>query len=537
MWFLSFIYIKLKQLCMNIPKVMCGIWFAQCGDNVWLSDQPWETMSHRGPDNTKVYMHDGSVFVFHRLAINDIKDSGNQPFVQEETALVCNGEIYNCEELRRIAGTEGGSDCEVIFSMLHINMNLVELVSSLDGVFAFVAKHNGIVIAARDPIGVRPLYYGYDCKGGVCFSSEMKGLQGVCEKIIEFPPGHVFSSMDSSVLGVNEGFTKYAQFALKPTTPYCSTTLNSLLHASVTKRLMSDRPIGFFLSGGLDSSLIASIGAGVLGKIDTFSIGIGESPDVQAARVVAKHISSNHHEYTFTTNEAIEALRNVIWHLESYDCTTIRASVPMFILSRNIARDTDIRVLLSGEGADELFGGYLYMHNAPTPELFNEETIRLLDNVHAHDVLRADRCTSAHGLELRVPFFDRSVLNYITSVSAKLKMPHKNTEKYLLRSAFDQSGLLPEEILWRQKNGMSDAVGYSWVTFMRDYAERQFSNEEFRTYAARYTRNQPKTKEELLYRRIYTDMFGAHDNVPHIWRPAWTDEVDPSAARLPQHVR
>tara|TARA_B100001996_G_scaffold381560_1_gene371242 strand:- start:853 stop:1878 length:1026 start_codon:yes stop_codon:yes gene_type:complete len=319
---------------------------------------------------------------------------------------------------------------------------------------------------------------------------------------------------------------------------YNSITLNLILHAAVIKRLMSDAPIGFFLSGGLDSSLIAGIAAQHYNKpIHTFSIGIGESPDIIAARKVSSHIQSIHHEIIFTVEEGLEALQSVIWHLESYDCTTIRASVPMFLLSKYVRENTDIKVILSGEGADELFGGYLYLHNAPEPSIFHNECLRLLEHVHCHDVLRADRSTAAHGLEIRVPFFDKTLMSYVKGIPTEFRIPsYGNIEKFILRESFEKDNIIPNEILWRQKNGMSDAVGYSWVNFMRTHACDIISDEEYNTIVDSCSRNIPLSKEEALYRNIYHFMFDDVDLVPHVWRPKWSKLTDPSAALLDIHT-
>jgi asparagine synthase (glutamine-hydrolysing) len=300
-----------------------------------------------------------------------------------------------------------------------------------------------------------------------------------------------------------------------------------LLESSVIKRLQSDRPVGFFLSGGLDSSLIASIGARYFAsygkKIQTFSIGIGDSPDLKYAKKVAEFLQSNHTEVRFTADDGINALKDVIRSLETYDCTTIRASVPMYLLSKYVSDNTNIKVILSGEGADELFGGYLYMRYAPSPADFQSESINLIYNVHKHDVLRADRSTAAHGLELRVPFFDRTLISYVTSLLPEIKMATNRMEKYILRESFSE--YLPDDVLWRQKNGMSDAVGSTWIDSIKKYASTI-------TCSNVYGKNKPLSNEEYLYRELYHSLFDHHDNVSHIWRPKWTIHSDPSGALL-----
>jgi asparagine synthase (glutamine-hydrolysing) len=316
---------------------------------------------------------------------------------------------------------------------------------------------------------------------------------------------------------------------------YDTLKINSLLTNAVRKRLMSDRPIAFFLSGGLDSSLIASIAARLVypKKITTFSVGVknAPSPDIEAAQKVANFIQSDHHVYHFTINEAIEAIPETIWRLESYDCTTIRASVPMYLLSKYISLNFPHKVILSGEGADELFGGYIYFYNAPEPQSFHDETIRLIKNVHQFDVLRADRCTASNGLELRVPFFDKEFIEYITNINPSFKFINgKWMEKNILRKSFH--GYIPDEILWRQKNGMSDAVGYSWVDNIKKYVDTLDLQSDFSSFS----KNTPINKEELYYRSIYESFFNDIDALQSIWRPKWTTVLDPSARKLSHFI-
>lgn len=496
---------------------MCGIWFGS-EKNLSASNQ----IKHRGPDNTIVKINEnGTTFAFYRLSINDITVSGNQPITNGNTTLICNGEIYNHEYLRTLfkGDYKGGSDCEPIARMIEDGESMDFICNSLDGDFAFVAMKGDEIYAARDAMGVRPLFYGVS-DGLIHFCSEIKGLQDVCVEIKEFPKGCYYSSLYDEFYTYHD-ISKPNDIQLS----YDPNTLRAILEASIEKRLMSDRPIGFFLSGGLDSSIIAAVAAKKLGKIKTFSIGIGDSPDLKAAKMVADYISSDHTEIKFTFEEGLIAIKDVVWALESYDCTTIRASVPMFLLSKYVSEHTDIKVILSGEGADELFGGYLYFHNAPNPEEFQKETLRLLDNVHAHDILRADRCTAHHGLELRVPFFDKTLINYVKSIDPKFKVSQGIIEKKILRQAFTNE--LPKQIVWRQKNGMSDAVGYSWVDSIRQYVNDNIEYEK----PIQYFKNTPLSKEELYYRNIYKSLFKP-DLLPHVWRPKWTDEKDPSAKLL-----
>ena len=509
---------------------MCGIWFSKAYNKKFSYK-----IQHRGPDSTVMTTVKDNLFVFHRLSINDMSTNGNQPMKVNDSVLMCNGEIYNHKFLRSYLPNSkfiSDCDCEPIVHMIDSGVHMFKICNSLDGVFSFVAMKGDIVYAARDPIGVRPLFYGIDSSdGSLTFCSEVKGLQDFCEYVAEFPKGHYYTSIDNK-------FHKYhdVKEVSKQFLPYSAQTLKAILESAVQKRLMSERPVGFFLSGGLDSSLIAALGSKFLGKIHTFSIGIGESPDLVAAKKVSDHIGSVHTEIKFTTNQALSILNEVITSLESYDCTTIRASVPMYILSEYVSKNTDFKVILSGEGADELFGGYLYFHNAPTTADFQAETLRLLDNVHSHDVLRADRCTASHGLELRVPFFDRALLSYVKSIDPMYKKPHE-IEKYILRYAFDGEDLLPKEILWRQKNGMSDAVGYSWVDFIKEYSSKHISDTEFENQKDLFQRNTPLTKEEYFYRKIYDAKFPQVDFLPHVWRPLWTNQTDPSATLLSVHKK
>lgn len=518
---------------------MCGIGYIN-DENV----EKFELIKHRGPDQSRnKSLSNGYTLCFHRLSINDLSNSGMQPFVDDNFTMVCNGEIYNYNNLQYVLtenmrnNIKSNSDCEVLYQLLtDPNRNVYEICSNLDGDFAFIFVQSNPfeLIVARDPIGVRPLYWGLNKYNKFEFCSEIKGIQH-CKNIEHFPPGSFYTT--------TSGLVSYQPLLLHkfPSLDYDSSLIKIKLINSVKKRLMSDRPIGFFLSGGLDSSIIAAIGAKLMHpkRIKTFSVGVKgkESPDLIAAKKVATYLNSDHYVYEFTEEEAIECIEKTIWHLESYDCTTIRASVPMFLLSKYVSENHDCRVILSGEGADELFGGYLYFHNAPSPISFHDESISLIRNVHHHDVLRADRCTAGNGLELRVPFFDKEFINYITNISPVYKMYKSHwMEKTILRRAFE--GMLPNEILWRQKNGMSDAVGYSWVDFIKQYVNKLELNTESFNHSRYddFEKNKPMSKEELWYRIIYTNMFGKVDTLKYIWRPKWTNETDPSARKLKQFI-
>lgn len=519
---------------------MCGITFIFSKFSYTGGSQ----LKHRGPDAHTEHRTSMGLFIFDRLSINGIEDGG-QPFKSEgETAMVCNGEIYNHKALQSLFKLDllTGSDCEVVYQMLKDRFtHLSDIFCLLDAEFACVFGSGDEIVAARDPLGVRPLFVAYaDGNEVIGFSSEAKGLTKVPEatRIVQFPPGCYWSS------DAPDSFVSYNALTLSTKQVPTDTSGNFQIHVqhvrdllveAVRKRVeMADRSVAFFLSGGLDSSIIAAIGASLSPDkpIVTYSVGVGggDSPDLKAARVVAQHLGAKHVVVEIDPQAASERVGEVIRQLESYDCTTIRASVPMYLLSEYVSTHTDDVVLLSGEGADELFGGYLYFHDAPTDAAFHEETIRLLREVHQYDSLRADRCTAAHGLELRVPFLDKALVEYVTTrVCPEFKHPRSNdgVEKALLRSAF--AHLLPLEIVNRQKNGMSDAVGYSWVDFLRSIASTKVgnNNNEFGV-------NTPLTDEELWYRNVFESEYDRVTSHTGIWRPRWAPEglTDPSARLL-----
>jgi len=454
---------------------------------------------------------------FTRLAINDVSENGMQPFLGPSGMLVCNGEIYNHKSF----GTTnpGTSDCACIMPLIE-TLGIFETAKRLRGEFAFCFTQGSNVMAARDPLGVRPLFFTRFDEGCIAFASEVKALRSFNTRIEIFPPGHVYSS-DTDTF---ECFYPY-KWDIKDT----------FVEAVRVRIENTDRNIGFLLSGGLDSSLVVAIANQLLpGPLKTFSVGIDDSPDVLAARKMALELGSDHTEFRFDVEEGLKNIENVIWSLESYDTTTVRASVPMWLLSRFISQTTDCKVILSGEGSDELFGGYLYFHYAPGVQEFTEENRRRLQLIHQFDGLRADRCIAAHGLELRVPFLDVNVVEFGMTMDQTLKTPCNGIEKYYLRKAFE--GCLPDEILWRQKNGMSDAVGYAWVRAVKAHAEVTISDDEFINIRNRAgDHNVPLTKEEALYRKIFWKLFGTDNDhlISEIWRPKWTTQTDPSATQLP----
>ena len=472
---------------------MCGIYMCTAG-----TKPAEDILKHRGPDQ---YMNVDGMIIW-RLAITGGLADGLQPVEHNGKWGVANAEIYNYLEL---GGIEGLSDCEVILPTIE-KYGLPRACELFRGDFAFVLTDGVDTWAARDCVGIRPLFWCRHAKG-IAFASEAKALLHLNRRVEIFPPGHIYDSRLDRFICWSPNYWPSPREDLDE--EFVQDQIRDLLTEAVNLRVQAGRPVGFFLSGGLDSSIVAALGAQKLGKIKTFSIGLAGSPDLLAAREMANFLDSDHAEVLFTIEEGLKALKEVIWHLETYDTTTIRASVPMYLLSKYIKENTDIRVVLSGEGSDELFGGYLYFHSAPNVSKFRTETNRLVQDVHMFDVLRADRTTAAHGLELRVPFFDRDVIDYaMEGFSTELKMPRDGYEKFILRKAFED--VLPREIAWRQKNGMSDAVGYEWATALRKHGEGK-------------------------YMEIFSGHFkGSLDHlVPYKWMPRWVAATDPSGALLP----
>ena len=512
---------------------------------------------HRGPDWNGIYTDNiHKVVIAHeRLSIVGVSH-GSQPIIDnDEFILSVNGEIYNYKELYKtvlhnkyVPNTR--SDCEVIIHLYkEFGPNCVKM---LDGIFGFILydKINSKLLVARDPIGIIPLYYGIlsDNKGTM-IASEMKSLIDDCEDIQLFPPGHYLNIDKVGKIKINlkneYDFIKY--FNPKWDTNTCSITYNidSLLEKirtrlteSVDKRLMTDVPFGVLLSGGLDSSLIAAIANRQIKskpslwgeKLHSFSIGLKDAPDLKYAKIVADYLGTIHHEFNFTVQEGIDCLTDLIWHLETPDVTTIRASTPMFLMSRLI-KSMGIKMVLSGEGADEILGGYLYFHNAPNRNEFHTECVNRVKGLHNFDCLRANKSTMAWGIEARVPYLDKSFMELAIPIDPALKL-HKQThtstkkiEKYILRKAFekDETGepYLPEEILWRQKEQFSDGVGYNWIDGLKEFIETQISDEEFENVLNKcvYTQDIPKNKEELYYRRIYDKLFPDRYKIVSRWIP------------------
>ena len=475
---------------------------------------------------------------FHRLAIMGLNSAGMQPFVREGDYLVCNGEIYGFRAVKRMLQARGyafesDSDCEVLLP-LYRELG-TDMFAKLDAEYAMVIYDgkSGGFIAARDPIGIRPLYYGYSAGGAIMFASEPKNLVGLAEKIMPFPPGHYYK---------NDKFYCYCDIAAASSfhgddlDEVCA-GIRERLVAGVEKRLDSDAPLGFLLSGGLDSSLVCAIGAKILKKpIRTFAIGMrADAIDLKYARQAAEYIGSDHTEVYMTEEDVLGALEELIAALGTFDITTIRASMGMYLLCRYIHRSTDVRVLLTGEISDELFG-YKYTDFAPSAAEFQRESQKRVRELHMYDVLRADRCISANSMEARVPFGDLEFVRYVMGINPALKMNTYGKGKYLLRRAFE-GDLLPDGILWREKAAFSDAVGHSMVDDLKAYAERVYGD-DWRARAEKYACHaKPFTKESLLYREIFEKYYpGQAGMVADFWMPnrAWEgcDVNDPSARVL-----
>ncbi|XP_064629129.1 asparagine synthetase [glutamine-hydrolyzing]-like [Lineus longissimus] len=548
---------------------MCGIWaIFGSDDDVSKQCESCLRIKHRGPDAFRienVNHFKNCCFGFHHLAIQD-DVFGMQPLrVLDYPNLwvIFNGEIYNCDRLAEEFGFRYSthSDGE---SILHLyNHGGAEFMAKhLDGIFAFClldVKERKVIIG-RDTYGVKPCFRFITEHGFLAVCSEVKGLLGLSHtkdddkiEITPLSPGHI-ETYDLCVNGKVTFGSKQRFHSIGEAPTYKTLVtpngecdifhnIRSLFEAAVEKRLMSMRRIGCLLSGGLDSSLVASLVAKKIKEhhlpypLQTFSIGMQGSPDVMAARKVSRHIGSEHHEITFTAEEGIAAVREVIKFIESYDITTIRASVGMFLVCKYISQNTDTVVIFSGEGADELAQGYIYLKNAPTPEEAAKESLRLLQDLHYFDVLRADRTTSAWGLECRVPFLDHQFTSYYLSLSTDSRFPKDGvTEKYLIRQAFDSTGLLPKEILWRPKEAFSDGVSSkekSWFEILQDHVCTLVTDDMFDDAPKTYPFNPPKSKEAFYYRQVFEEFYpGKAELIPYYWMPKWSQTTDPSARTL-----
>ena len=518
---------------------MCSI-MGYCSRNAVLSSfmEGFQKTISRGPDDSRVVETGDGILGFHRLAIMGLTPSGMQPFRLGNSYVVCNGEIYGFEKLKKELSAkytfESNSDCEILLPMYREYGT--DMFAMLDAEFACILYDGeaGEFIAARDPIGIRPLYYGYDKDHAIIFASEPKNLTGLTDRIMPFPPGHYYKKGQ---------FICYCDIAKVHRVCYddletaCG-KIHDKLVAGVEKRLIADAKVGFLLSGGLDSSLVCAIAAKKSREpIKTFAIGMSEDAiDLKYARQVADYIGSDHTEVYMTPDEVLSSLKTVIQLLGTYDITTIRASMGMYLVCKAIHNQTDIRVLLTGEISDELFG-YKYTDFAPDGKAFQEESQKRVRELHMYDVLRADRCISVNSLEARVPFGDLDFVKYVMALNPELKLNTYGKGKYLLRHAFEQGGYLPDTILWREKAAFSDAVGHSMVDYLKEYAESKYTDEEFKSRCECYTYARPFTKESLLYREIFETFYpGQAGMVVDFWMPNKTwkgcNVNDPSARVL-----
>ncbi|MDE6614803.1 MAG: asparagine synthase B, partial [Clostridia bacterium] len=484
---------------------MCSI-MGYDGKDVSLEEfeKAFEQTISRGPDDTRIVPLQSAILGFHRLAIMGLSEEGMQPFSLDGDYVVCNGELYGFRKIKQsLLGKytfKSDSDCEIILP-LYREMGL-DMFASLDSEFAMIIydSKKGQLIAGRDPIGIRPLFYGYSKSGKIMFASEAKCLTPLCDDVRPFPPGYYYA---------DGKFTQYCD--ITKVDEYSSDDLPTIfkkihdkLVAGIEKRLDADAPLGFLLSGGLDSSLVCSVAQKILGKpIRTFAIGMSEDAiDLKYAKEVADYIGSDHKEIIITKDDVLGAIDEVIRVLETYDITTIRASVGMYLICKAIHEKTDGRVLLTGEISDELFG-YKYTDFAPSAEEFQKEAVKRIKEIYMYDVLRADRCISANSLEARVPFGDLDFVKYVMSIDPSKKLNVYNKGKYLLRKSFE-GDYLPESILYREKAAFSDAVGHSMVDYIKEYAATQYSDEEFEEKRKKYAYHaMPFTKESLMYREIF----------------------------------
>ena len=557
-----------------------------------------QKIRHRGPDWSGIYCGGSAILAHERLSIVD-PESGRQPLFapDKKQVLAVNGEIYNHQDIRaRFAGKyqyQTGSDCEVILSLYRemredadfdtliykgedvLHARITKMLEELNGIFAFAlydAERDEFLIA-RDPIGVIPLYIGYDKDGKVLVASELKALEGQCDHYEPFLPGHYYYSKNP---GMKRYYTrdwfeyatmqkkyqiddaKKAEEQLKDAEPQEKAAVKEIhdaLEASVKRQLMSDVPYGVLLSGGLDSSVISAVAEKYSStrvenggetkaywpRLHSFAVGLKGAPDLAKARLVAEHIGTVHHEINYTIQEGLDAIRDVIYFIETYDVTTVRASTPMYLLAR-VIRSMGIKMVLSGEGADEVFGGYLYFHKAPDAKAFHEETVRKLGKLYLYDCLRANKSLAAWGIEGRVPFLDKEFLDVAMGMNPVLKMcPDKTIEKKVVREAF--ADLLPEEVAWRQKEQFSDGVGYSWIDTLKQITASAVSDEQMAHAAERFPINPPQNKEEYYYRSIFAEHFpsdSAAKSVPSIpsvacstaealaWDASFKNQNDPS---------
>lgn len=521
---------------------MCSI-IGYEGKDVTLQDvdASFSKTYMRGPDARCIQTLAGGYIGFNRLAIMGLSSLGMQPFSLKGNQVVCNGEIFGFRNIRRRLIEDGyefrsNSDCEVLLPLYEEYG--VEMFKMLDAEFAIIIydRKSQKFVAARDPVGIRPLFYGYSKNGNIMFASEAKALTSLTDKVMPFPPGHYYK--DGKFVCYND-IANVDKYVCDPHESIYE-NINKLLTEGVLKRLESDSPVGFLLSGGLDSSLVCSIAAKHYKKygkkIRTFAVGMSEDAiDLKYAKTVADFIGSEHTEIYIDKQQVLDSLDEVIRILESFDITTVRASMGMYLICKAIHETTDIRVLLTGEISDELFG-YKYTDYAPNAQEFQKESQKRIRELYMYDVLRADRCISSNSLEARVPFGDIAFVKYVMSIDPQKKLNTYGMGKYLLRKAFE-GGYLPESILYRQKAAFSDAVGHSLVDYLKEYAESQYTDKQFKELSAKYCHAKPFTKESLLYREIFEKHYrGQGHLIKDFWMPnkSWEncDVNDPSARVL-----
>jgi asparagine synthase (glutamine-hydrolysing) len=569
---------------------MCGIFFClkkseidneKFHNNLDVFESAFNLLNNRGPDHSLFKLVDNKIFGFKRLSINDLTVEGNQPFLNSSLTIeqnlsefkqlsMCNGEIYNHKELETKYNLKmkSHSDCECLIPLYNlfiskgkcVSENLIKFYNEIDGVFGMFIydKESNKIIIARDRIGVKPLFI-LNNEEFFIVSSESKSIDYIKQnylkcntEIVQFPP-RTFGIYDTisnelkltSYFNMNNFLIPTSEYTIKDKNKVDIfsekllihiSNVHNLLYKAVQKRLLSDRPIGCLLSGGVDSSIIASILSKLYKKqgkkIKTFSIGFPDSTDLKYAKIVAEFIGSEHHEYVIQYEDTLKAIPEVIKVIETYDITTIRASTPMYLLCKWIKENFEETVIFSGEGSDEVFGGYLYFHNAPDIFEFQRETIKLVSNLHVYDVLRADRCTSGNSLELREPFLDKELIDYVCSLSGVYKQPINTYEKYLLRKAFN--GYLPECVLWRKKAAFSDAVSGSekpWYKYIQEYCEDLITNEELNVEK---TNNETIkfTKESYWFYKTFKELFPCYNLKIQYWLPKWSNTTDPSATTI-----
>ncbi len=522
-------------------------------------------LRHRGPDWSGIWCGGSCILTHERLSIVD-PQSGRQPLFSPDRkqVLAVNGEIYNHQAIREamkgLYEFQTGSDCEVILALY--KMKGIDFLEDISGIFAFALydEAEDSFLIARDPIGVESLYIGSDAEGRVYVASELKALEGQCDDYRPFPPGHYYYSKDRQMKRWYK--RDWMEYDSVKDNPVDIDDLRVSLLSAVKRQMMSDVPYGVLLSGGLDSSIISAVAKKYARKrietddvhdawwpqLHSFAIGLKGAPDLERAREVAQYIGTVHHEINYTVQEGLDVLKDVIYHIETYDITTVRASTPMFLLAR-VIKSMGIKMVLSGEGADEVFGGYLYFHKAPDAQAFHEETVRKLDKLHLYDCLRANKSLMAWGVEGRVPFLDKEFLDVAMRLNPQAKMcPGSVIEKRILREAF--SDMLPESILWRQKEQFSDGVGYSWIDSLKALVETQVSDNEMAEAAVRFPINPPRNKEEYYYRSIFESHFpseSAARSVPSVpsvacstaealrWDAAFAGRNDPSGRAVQMH--